>query len=296
MTDGVWIWPGRLWHYVRDHNVRLPDEFVTHMAEQSFLPPEIETTHLPTGTDASFWLHWSAQHTQARIAPPDACSLDQAQAICEQLTTKVWAPSVLQAHGRWQISFTGPEGRLVDFTEPLPKRTLQSLLFAHRVVTREEHINTSQANAIAKRFDRSKWRTRVTTSARDRDGNIWWAILIASPEGDAIPIKALSLADHGMPTPGYAIELPGNYRLEAHQAMDSIAWQWLLKQEQRLYRHHKHERKRCAKKRRGTKNCPAKPNAQPLARDEDTQNLVSKFSTQLRQSFTQLTPAPSSKK
>lgn len=29
-TDGSYVWPEGLLHYVAEHNVRLPDEFVTH--------------------------------------------------------------------------------------------------------------------------------------------------------------------------------------------------------------------------------------------------------------------------
>ena len=31
ITDGVYCWPEGLAHYVNDHEVRLPDEFVTHV-------------------------------------------------------------------------------------------------------------------------------------------------------------------------------------------------------------------------------------------------------------------------
>jgi len=31
MTDGTWIWPEGLVHYVEDHGVRLPAEFVAHV-------------------------------------------------------------------------------------------------------------------------------------------------------------------------------------------------------------------------------------------------------------------------
>ena len=31
MTDGVWLWPEGLYHYVEDHNVRLPKEFISHI-------------------------------------------------------------------------------------------------------------------------------------------------------------------------------------------------------------------------------------------------------------------------
>ena len=33
-TDGVYIWPQGLAHYVREHHVRLPEQFVTHALER----------------------------------------------------------------------------------------------------------------------------------------------------------------------------------------------------------------------------------------------------------------------
>lgn len=33
-TDGVYVWPEGLSHYVRDHKVRLPDEFIRHIIER----------------------------------------------------------------------------------------------------------------------------------------------------------------------------------------------------------------------------------------------------------------------
>ena len=31
LTDGVWAWPRTLAHYVRQHHIALPDEFMEHM-------------------------------------------------------------------------------------------------------------------------------------------------------------------------------------------------------------------------------------------------------------------------
>ena len=31
LTDGTWIWPEKLEHYILEHNVRLPEEFIDHM-------------------------------------------------------------------------------------------------------------------------------------------------------------------------------------------------------------------------------------------------------------------------
>jgi hypothetical protein len=39
LTDGTYGWPSGLVHYVRDHQLRLPDEVVLHMLGQAQFPP-----------------------------------------------------------------------------------------------------------------------------------------------------------------------------------------------------------------------------------------------------------------
>lgn len=34
LSDGVYVWPQGLSHYVREHKVRLPDEFIKHVINQ----------------------------------------------------------------------------------------------------------------------------------------------------------------------------------------------------------------------------------------------------------------------
>jgi hypothetical protein len=45
-TDGTYIWPSGLGHYVDEHNVRLPDEFVQHAVERL---SELETAEVHVG-------------------------------------------------------------------------------------------------------------------------------------------------------------------------------------------------------------------------------------------------------
>jgi hypothetical protein len=73
LTDGVWVWPEGLAHYVERHAVRLPDEFVATMAAHGWDPPPRPV--MPAGTraalasgsggrvwDASFWRWWGFRH------------------------------------------------------------------------------------------------------------------------------------------------------------------------------------------------------------------------------------------
>jgi hypothetical protein len=43
-TDGVWVWPEGLSHYVEIHCVRLPAEFIDHLERRGFAYPT-KVTH-----------------------------------------------------------------------------------------------------------------------------------------------------------------------------------------------------------------------------------------------------------
>jgi len=46
LTDGVWVWPEGLAHYVEVHDVLLPSEFVDHARNNGFLiPADVITTY-----------------------------------------------------------------------------------------------------------------------------------------------------------------------------------------------------------------------------------------------------------
>lgn len=46
LTDGVYVWPEGLAHYVKAHAVRLPDDFLAHVRTQ------LEHEHAPGGLRA----------------------------------------------------------------------------------------------------------------------------------------------------------------------------------------------------------------------------------------------------
>ncbi len=38
-SDGTWVWPASLEHYVSRHHVRLPDRMVEHIRSRGYTPP-----------------------------------------------------------------------------------------------------------------------------------------------------------------------------------------------------------------------------------------------------------------
>jgi hypothetical protein len=54
LTDGTWVWPQGLAHYVEVHNVMLPQEFIDHvLAGASFSQPVESQSY-----DDEYWIKW----------------------------------------------------------------------------------------------------------------------------------------------------------------------------------------------------------------------------------------------
>ncbi len=62
-TDGVWIWPEGLAHYVEKHDVILPDKFVTHCRISKWVIPDDASSRLARTHDYDFsdWIAWAAR-------------------------------------------------------------------------------------------------------------------------------------------------------------------------------------------------------------------------------------------
>jgi hypothetical protein len=80
LTDGEWLWPQGLEHYLQVHHVCLPEEFVETMRTNGWqIPPDLdegevltamEETGQPFG-DLSWWLDWASRAAgPCSAAPP----------------------------------------------------------------------------------------------------------------------------------------------------------------------------------------------------------------------------------
>jgi hypothetical protein len=59
-SDGVWVWPEGLAHYVQCHGVRLPDDLVSHMRGRGFRPPaSVSLTSTRPATSSAYWRYWA---------------------------------------------------------------------------------------------------------------------------------------------------------------------------------------------------------------------------------------------
>ena len=68
LSDGQWVWPEGLSHYVRAHDVALPDEFIATMErndwripkDSSLPPPDTRPDgSMRNAVDYRFWRRWS---------------------------------------------------------------------------------------------------------------------------------------------------------------------------------------------------------------------------------------------
>ncbi len=77
LTDGVWLWPEGLSHYLRRHSVGLPEDFIGHALAQSSLslPDSAEVT------DYTRWIEWSRPRRSSSLRE----SISRAQAEDDKL-------------------------------------------------------------------------------------------------------------------------------------------------------------------------------------------------------------------
>lgn len=63
LSDGMYIWPSGLTHYLEDHAVRLPGEFVTHVLTGRELPASVDREALgKRPIDATWWCEQRGWH------------------------------------------------------------------------------------------------------------------------------------------------------------------------------------------------------------------------------------------
>ena len=94
LTDGVWVWPEGLAHYVRLHPIALPPDFVRHAISTNSPASAVRwPPALVQRAEDSYWIGWARLyranpvHTmlqESRIAAAEACEamLDAAGASC----------------------------------------------------------------------------------------------------------------------------------------------------------------------------------------------------------------------
>lgn len=74
LSDGVYVWPQKFEHYVSEHNVHLPEEFIEHARKKHWKITVKDNTDLYNSRpkeDDTFWKEWCKNHRDlARAVGP----------------------------------------------------------------------------------------------------------------------------------------------------------------------------------------------------------------------------------
>ena len=102
-TDGVWVWPEGLVHYVQTHNVVLPEEFIATATSGRATP---ESDHDSLTLD--FWLLWTAKRQNPSIRRQLAEALAAARTAEPEFVDRIVEEvRQRQGEGHEQCNFEG---------------------------------------------------------------------------------------------------------------------------------------------------------------------------------------------
>jgi hypothetical protein len=62
LTDGVWVWPEGLAHYVVLHRVNLPATLIETMETNLWIVPPVDETVALADVSAAWWVAWARSH------------------------------------------------------------------------------------------------------------------------------------------------------------------------------------------------------------------------------------------
>jgi len=82
LSDGCWVWPEGLSHYVRQHRVVLPREFIDHVLAGRSPIPEVNWDR---SVDAEFWIEWCRLNASGQYRSQLTSALEQAHWEAESL-------------------------------------------------------------------------------------------------------------------------------------------------------------------------------------------------------------------
>lgn len=94
LTDGEWIWPEGLVHYVEAHGIILPEEFIERVLKLGSPPPAPDLQPDPLSLEPiitlEYWLAWCAQHRSG----PWQERIRKARAACDKIAASALRQSI----------------------------------------------------------------------------------------------------------------------------------------------------------------------------------------------------------
>ena len=77
LTDGKYIWPEKLEHYVIEHNVQLPEKFIKHMKSKNFSCDVVKIKVIKS-VNYDWWTEWCKKHRRPELNPRNLVEVFQA--------------------------------------------------------------------------------------------------------------------------------------------------------------------------------------------------------------------------
>jgi hypothetical protein len=150
-TDGKWIWPSGLVHYVRVHGVAMPEEFVEDACRAA---PVACQPSLEDVSDMNLWIEWARQRRRPEVEAFMRSANDELlRASAAARDAEV--ASLVERFGL---------GDRPCATEGCGRRVLSGSLFCgHCVFDRSAHVHRAAANPMALRTLQDKVRRLIET-------------------------------------------------------------------------------------------------------------------------------------
>ena len=153
-TDGMWLWPEGLSHYVEVHHVRLPEAFIIHMAKNHFKVPNLHLDEYEKKqTFTKYWVQWCAENTPPPSAETSSLTIKQATKVANKFSTETYNADICQTFGRWRLLETLGNKHYLDYAPPLSQLSLGIRLLRNRSLQKTDVIDIEHANLITSQYD-----------------------------------------------------------------------------------------------------------------------------------------------
>jgi hypothetical protein len=196
-------------------------------AWHGFVPPQV-AGDLSKSVDIGYWVRWVAENTTAPCGSPEACSLEEAQVVCSELSTERWRASVASEYDRWKVRRETDTDAFEDFTGPISRASLRAYLFRFRLLAPTAVLSPEQAIDIASSYASDGHAAQLLGGATDTNGEVWWALITSVAQRPTVPFSEIDFNAIKIPTPGWTVFLKGGWKVDVARGMDEQTWRFFL--------------------------------------------------------------------
>ncbi|MBW2526845.1 MAG: hypothetical protein JRI23_21860, partial [Deltaproteobacteria bacterium] len=147
LTDGTWLWPDGLEHYVEAHGIVLPEALVAR-AEQSASVADLTVDPQTPRTDRA-WIEWCVANTEPLPEADDPATEEELSELVGRLTTPAFEVELSRADERWRLTFGKDESAPVDYAPRLSIEAFECYLMRRRRPDPEHLLSPTRARQLA---------------------------------------------------------------------------------------------------------------------------------------------------